>query len=124
MLAASGIGIGGSIAANATLGGVTYLANCEMEGVTSNPVDLAGTVIIGGLSGAIGGSGVDGARLRGVHSTAKEVLKTTVSPKKVAMYTAKITTVKATIKEGIARTFAAGITSNVLNTAREKVVCK
>lgn len=48
----------------------------------------------GVCSGAIGGSGANGTNLRGVVKTSKQVLKTATSPKKDAMYTAKISTVR------------------------------
>lgn len=120
-LAASGIGLGGAIAANATLGGATYLVNAEISGERANVVDFTGAVVIGGLAGAIGGKGADGSKLRGVYNTAKDVLETAVSPKKIAMYTAKIASCKETVIEGVVRTFAAGMTSNALNNARKKV---
>ena len=54
-LAASGIG---SVAANAALGGATYVANCQISGETVNGADFLVSVGIGGIAGAIGGNGV------------------------------------------------------------------
>ena len=78
-LAASGIGIVGSVVANATLGGVTYLANCDYNEEEVNIVDLAFSTTVGGVSGYIGDSGVNGKNLRGVYSRSNQVLKTAKS---------------------------------------------
>lgn len=121
-LSASGIGVAGSIAANTALGGATYLTNCAISGEEVNGADFLMTTAIGGISGAIGGSGANGKKLRGVYSTAKDVLKTTVSPKKQAMYAAKQAVVKETVSKGVARTVAAGFTANVANYARKNII--
>ena len=114
-----GVGIGISITANAALGGATYLTNCAINGNKANIVDLGFATGIGALSGIIGGPGADGANLRGVVKTSKQVLKTAVSPKKVAMYSAKISTVKKTVVISAIRTVAAGFISNRLNHYRK-----
>ncbi len=120
-LAASGVGLGVSIAANAALGGITYLTNCAVKGEEVNSFDLGLAIGIGTISGLIGGSGANGAKLRGVASTSKQILKTAVSPKKIAMYTAKITSVKKTVIVSTVRTISAGFTSNYLNNKRMKL---
>ena len=120
-LAATGIGLGESIAANAVIGGTTYLANCEIEGENANLVDFALSTGIGAISGKIGGSGADGAKLRAVARTSKAVLDTAVSPKKIAMYSAKIATCKKTAIIGGLRTVAAGFSANSLNIIRRGV---
>lgn len=38
------------------------------------------------MSGLVGGRGDDGVRLIGVANRSKQILKTAVSPKKIAMY--------------------------------------
>ena len=120
-LAATGIGLAASVAANATLGGVTYLANCEIKGEEANVTDFAIATGIGGISGLIGGKGADGKNLRGAVNTSKQILKTAVSPKKIAMYTGKIANCwKSAIVSGL-RTSAAGFASNGLNYARRKI---
>lgn len=78
------------------------------------------TTTIGGISGLIGGSGADGKRLRGVYGTAKDVLKTAVSPKKQLMYTAKKVAVKKAVAIGVARTVTAGLTANAANYGRKR----
>ena len=107
---------------NAALGGATYLTNCAISGEEVNGADFLMTTAIGGISGAIGGSGANGKKLRGVYSTAKDVLKTTVSPKKQAMYAAKQAAVKETVSKGVARTVVAGFTANVANYARKNII--
>jgi hypothetical protein len=117
-LAASGVGLGVSIAANAALGGATYLANCDIKDEKANFVDFGLSMGIGAISGAIGGSGANGAKLRGVAKTSKLVLQSAISPKKIAMYSAKRANVVKTVVTSTARTIAAGLTSNALNYGR------
>ena len=114
-LAASGVGIGVAIAANAALSGATYLANCAITGEDVNAFDFGVSVGVGVISGIVGGRGVDGAKLRGISNTSKQILKTAVSPKKIAMYTSKLVNVKKEVIIGTVRTVAAGLTSNAVN---------
>lgn len=93
-MAASGIGYGASVVANAGLGGITYLANCGINEEDPNLAEFSLATATGAVSGAIGGSGADGAKLRGVSKTAKHVITNSSSAKKVAMYTAKQAAVK------------------------------
>ena len=118
-LAATGIGAGASIAANAALGGATYLANCAIEGEEVDALDLGLAITGGGFSGAIGGAGANGEKLKGIVSTSKQILKSTVSPKKIAMYTAKIAAAKTAVVESLTRTFGAGVFSNFFSSARK-----
>ena len=62
------IGIAGSIVVNAALGGATYRTNCAIHGEEVKSADFLMTT-------AIGGSGANGKKLRGVYSTAKDVLR-------------------------------------------------
>ncbi len=56
---------------------------------------IMGTNIGAGIvSGMVSGKGANGAKLLEITKTSKEVLKTAVSPKKIAMYTAKMQLVK------------------------------
>lgn len=61
-IAATGIGIVGSVTINAALGGATYLANCSYKGVTANEKGFITSTVIGGVSGLIGGSGANGKK--------------------------------------------------------------
>ena len=118
-LAASGIGLGLSITANAALGGATYLTNCAINGEDANLLDFGISTGVGAFSGIVGGSGVDGANLRGIVKTSKRVLETAVSPRKIAMYTTKISTVRNIVTVGTIRTVLSGFTSNGLNYCRK-----
>ena len=118
-IAASGIGTIGAIAANAVLGGATYLLNCGISDENANAFDLTAAIFIGGVSGAIGGSGANGTKLNGVYKTSKEILETACSPKKIAMYSAKIKAVTETIIESTIRTVVAGLFSNGANMHRK-----
>ena len=118
-IAASGIGFAGAVVSNAALGGTTYLANCSYKGVEANAKDFVVSTAIGGVSGAIGGSGANGKNMRGVYSRSKQVINSTKSARKTAMYTAKVTAVKKNTAVSSVRTFAAGIFSNVSNFFRK-----
>ena len=120
-LAASGAGLGISVAANAALGGATYLANCSIAGVDADITDFQIAVGIGAISGLVGGSGADGAKMRGIVSTSNQTLQSAISPKKVAMYTAKIVNVAKNVAVSTARTMAAGFSSNYLNSKRKLI---
>jgi RHS repeat-associated protein len=108
-LAASGVGALGSAVANAAIDGVAYVANCGINGEEVNGGELLFTVATSALTS---GKGVDGANLRGVYKHSKQVLKTAVSPKKIAMYTAKkkkvVTTVVGEIGESLLESVADG----------------
>lgn len=117
-IAASGIGIAGSIVANATLGGTTYLANCSYKGVKANKKDFVVSAVIGGVAGVIGGSGANGKNMRGVYSRSKKVINATKSTRKQIMYKAKITTIKKNVAKSSVRTAVAGVFSNVANFVR------
>ena len=93
-LAASGIGALGSALANATIDGVAYVANCGIEGKEVDGNEFLLTVATGALTS---GKGIDGANLRGVYKYSTLVLETAVSPKKIAMYTAKKSKVIKTV---------------------------
>ena len=118
-LATSGIGLPGSIADNAVLGGATYLANCAIEGKEANLLDFGLATGIGALAGSIGGSGANSQKLIGVTKTATQVLKTAVSPQKIAMYTAKKVACKKVAIESAIRTIVAGGISNWFNNTRK-----
>ena len=120
-LAASSISTIGSVIANGALGGAAYLANCESQGTTANSLDFILAVGIGAVSGAIGGSGANGTKLKGVYKTSRVMLDSVVSQTKQAMYTAKIKQVTNTIVESVTRTVIAGVSSNYLNIGRRNV---
>ena len=118
-LAASGIGFAGAIAVNAVLGGATYYANCIINGTEANSLDMLLATTIGGISGAIGGSGVNGAKLRGVVKTSKYVVRTAISTARKNMYKGKIISAAVDVTLGTIRTVGAGIFSNLANSGRK-----
>lgn len=52
-MAASGVGVVGSVLGNAAISGTDYLANCVLAGEKGNLTDLAMSVTIGGATGAL-----------------------------------------------------------------------
>ena len=118
-LAASGISAVGAIAANAALGGTTYLANCGYKGEKANVVDFGAATVVGGIAGKIGGSGVNGRKLQGIYRRANDVIKTAKSARRIAKYVAKKTAIKVTVKSGVKQTVKAGFFSNITNFVRK-----
>ena len=120
-LAATGIGLVAAVAANAAIGGTTYLANCSIKDERANLIDFGLATGIGAIAGIIGGRGADGAKLRGIAKTSRETLKTAVSSKKITLYTAKIANCKSVTIESGLRTMIAGFSANYLNYKRRQL---
>ena len=118
-LAATGIGTVASIAANAAIGGGSYLANCGIKGEKANLIDFGLSTFNGALAGRIGGKGADGKRMLGAVKRSKEVLKTAVSPKKVGMYTEKIANYAQKAVKSAVRTAWAGSVGIGMNKGRQ-----
>ena len=118
-VAATGIGLAGSVAVNAALGGGTYLANCALSGEEANTTDFMLSVIGGGISGLAGGKGANGAKLRGIYKYSKNVLKTTSSAKRVIQYTMKMANCYKSAVKSMAQTMFAGGISNLLTHGRK-----
>lgn len=121
-LAASGVGVIGSIAGNAGISSMNYLTNCEIEGKKGTAEGLLASATIGGLTGYAGGKGANGAKLRGIYSRANEVLDRVVSPKRIAQYTAKKTVVKMTVAKESFKTMGIGVLSNIANKGAVTVI--
>ena len=98
-LAATGIGAIWSGVANAAIDGTAYLANQLISGEDVNSVELA---MVAGFSFITAGPGMNGNKMRNIYKHSKNVLETAVSPKKIAMYTAKIADINHTILKEIA----------------------
>ena len=114
-LAATGIGMGASISANAAISGIAYLSNGS---IYDSEITLSGFVeatVAGAAAGVVGGKGANGAKLRGITKTSRAVLKTAVSQKKVAMYTRKIASVKKDVVTSTGRTVLATLATNFRN---------
>jgi hypothetical protein len=99
-LATTGISALGMGIANAVIDGITYLMNQSISEEEINTTELA---IIVGFSFFTSGKGIDSNHMRGVYKQSKNVLKTAVSPRKIAMYTGKIVDVKRTVGQAIAK---------------------
>lgn len=89
-LAASGVGLLGQVIGNGLTSGVAYFARADINNQRTTTSGFLVSIAEGMMSGAIGGKGADGAKLSGVYKTAKQMIGNTTSPKKIAMYSAKI----------------------------------
>ena len=69
-VAMTGIGLAGSIAVNAALGGVNYIAEQVIKGEKIDIGDAAISTVVGGISGAIGGKGANGKSLSQAYKSA------------------------------------------------------
>ena len=69
-----------------------------MTGEESTGEGLLATMII---SGVTAGPGINSSKLRGIYKHSKDVLSTTASPRKVALYSSKITNIKKTVANKI-----------------------
>ena len=109
-LAASGVGALGSALASVAIDGTEYVVSSVIEGKEINQEELLATVAISALTA---GKGIDGAKLSGIYRHSTNVLKTAVSPKKIAMYTAKKTNVLKTVFSSIGGTIVEGVAGGV-----------
>ena len=69
-VAMTGIGLAGSIAVNAALGGGNYIAEQVIKGEKIDIGDAAISTVVGGISGAIGGKGANGKSLSQAYKSA------------------------------------------------------
>ena len=111
-LSATGISTMGSVAVNATLGGFTYLADCEGNNVEANPVDFFLATTAGAVAGLASGPGIDSSRLEGVYNTSKTVIEKSISPKKIALYNSKIISGRQSITKGVKAIIKSGVAGN------------
>lgn len=102
-VAVTGIGLVGSAVVGGVLGGATSIGEDVIDGKEINVGKFFFSVGVGILGGLISGSGADAKTLLSKSSYIKEVLKTAVSPKKIAMYTAKVTAMKHSIVKTVVR---------------------
>ena len=121
-LAASGVGLLGQVIGNGLTSGVAYFARADINNQRTTTSGFLVSIADGMMSGAIGGKGADGAKLSGVYKTAKQMIGNTTSPKKIAMYSAKIVGVKKTIVEGVSRLNLSLMFSNFIGNVRSKLV--
>ena len=85
----------------------------------ANARDLFLSTAIGGLAGKIGGDGVNGKNMYGVYRYSKQVINTTKSARKQAMYIAKIMVLKRNLIKSSFKMAVAGLFSNGGNWARK-----
>ena len=101
-LAATGIGKMAAAFLGGLISVMNTVANSISRGKKLNGMDILLSAVVGVLSGLIGGSGANLKKVSGVVKVSKYVLKTAVSPKKIAMYLGKIkNAVIGTIVNGI-----------------------
>ena len=112
-LAASGIGAVGAVAANTMLSSVTYLADRSIKNEKVNGAEWLEATATGFVSGLIGGSGANAKKVVGVINYSRNVVKTAVSPKRIAMYRGKITSSHKAIRTSLRRTFGSFCFSNL-----------
>ncbi len=99
-LAATGVGLVGQMVGNAAISAGEYAAEQKVTGKGITGSGLLLSAGIGALSGRIGGAGLNGAKKIGIYKASTQALKTAVSPKKIAMYTAK----KVQVVKDVAKT--------------------
>ena len=96
-VAATGIGLLGSMAVGGVLGGATSVGEDIIDGKGINPDKFWLSVGVGVIGGLISGSGANAKTLLSKSNYIKDVLKTAVSPKKIAQYTAKLAAIKKSV---------------------------
>lgn len=107
-IASTGIGAIGAGIINAAIDGTEYLVTQSINGVEINKSELAATML---FSGATAGAGFNGSKLQGIYKQSKTILETAVSPRKIALYTAKQKNVIKTVFKEIGTTILDGVVS-------------
>lgn len=120
-LAATGIGKMAAMFASAIIGTINYVLNCASTKAKVCRMELIMTFVIGLICGRIGGSGSNLKNVNGVVKTSKTILKTAVSPQKIAMYTSKI---KNAIVSTVVNTirYIVSAVANTLSSAGKKYI--
>ena len=116
-LAASGVGVVGSKIANAAIKGGAYVINSAIEGEDISAWELTKTMISAGVSAK---AGINGAKMRGIYKRSNEVLKTTTSARKIAMYTSKKLNIKSTVFKKIGKTIGGTTISGAWRGLRDR----
>ena len=122
MVAATGIGLAGSIIANVGISTTTYLVNCGINNEAVSAKDAGWAIGMGVISGFIGGSGVDVGGKGAIFDIADDVIKNSSSLKKVAMYTAKKIAAGKGLVEGTIRTIGSIIVPNALTATKDTLL--
>ncbi len=116
-LAASGAGVAVSALANAAIDGMVYVVNNGISGTEIDASKLIATMVVGAVTS---GKGIDGKNLRGIYKHSKQALATAVSPKKIAMYTSKITQVNKEVARKIGSSLIEGAISGGISYLNER----
>ena len=93
------------------------LMNCSVNDEPVESVDFISATISGVISGAVGGKGANGKKLRGIVRKSKEAIKSSVSQSQIAKYTLKIRGAKLEAIDSTLRTVVGSISSNLFNGA-------
>ena len=117
-LAASSAGKAVSVIANAAINGAVYLADCDINNEAESAEEFAFAIATGAVAGRIGGSGADGAKMRGIYSTANRVIKSSSSSKKIAMYVAKKQIIRNNVVKSVCRAGVAVATVKIADAVK------
>lgn len=94
----SGIGVIGSAISNSAIDASAYILNQAISGEEFNVADFAITATIGATTAK---SGLDGSKLRGIYNHSKSALKNAISPRKIAMYSLKISNIGSNVTKEV-----------------------
>ena len=121
-IAATPIGLGASVAANAALGTATYLAEQSVKGEEITVSGLIASTAGGAASGLIGGSGADAKSLgKAWKSTVKGIAReqrranTKYAAKQIAKYTSERIVIRNTVATAVVRFTAGAAGSSIVN---------
>lgn len=122
LVSCSGIGIAGSVIFGGVWSGLQSIVDDKINGNDINWAKAGAAVIIGGIGGAIAGSGADVANNIGRYSTSKAFLNAGHNAaRKNLMYAAKISAVKSTFIWSSVRYAANVVFSTGVSTYLSKV---
>ncbi len=121
-IAATPIGLGASVAANAALGTATYIAEQSVKGEEITVSGLIASAAGGAASGLIGGSGADAKSLeKAWKSTVKGIAReqrranTKYAAKQIAKYTSERIVIRNTVATAVVRFTAGAAGSSIVN---------
>ena len=117
-IASTGVGLFGQIAVNAGIGAVSYAADSYVSGEDITADGLILNALAGGISGAIGGKGVNSKALSQTWRSAQKGItrelrraNTKYAAKQVARYTITKTVIKKSAAIAVSRFVLGGIAS-------------
>lgn len=129
-VSATGISLGASIAANATLSAATYITEQSVLEEEITGTGLFASTIGGAVSGLAGGRGADAEGLGKIWKRAgRGILReqrranTKYAAKQIAKYTAERVVVKKTVAVSVTRLIAGTVGSTVVNNKIKQIMC-